>query len=263
MNRKLTAITLVTAALLTNVGFTALGSIFNYPDVLKEPSGVVLDRFRDHQTSVSMWFAILALSAALFGPIAVGIGKLRTDRWMRLAVPTGIAAAVVQAIGLSRWPLLVPGFVSDAARATATTAADAEAHFHTANVVLGTVIGETFGYLFTAAWTVLVVTSLGRRFAGRIFKGLGTISSAMIFVGVFSPLGQAVVDTVNFAGYVLWSVWLIWLGIAVVREGATTVDSRRRRPGSRVLFRPCRSLSRSQPGLDFTHAAPGPTCSTV
>jgi Domain of unknown function (DUF4386) len=217
MNRKLTAIALVTAAVLTNAGFTALSSIFNYPDVLKEPSGVVLDRFREHQSSVSMWFTILAVSAALFGPIAVGIGKLRTDRWMKLAVPVGVAAAVVQIIGLSRWPLLVPGFAHDAASASATTAASAESHFHTANVILGTVIGETCGYFLTAAWTLLVVTSLGNHFAGRSFRTLGTVSAGMIVVGVFSPLDLAVIDKVNFAGYVLWSVWLIWLAIAVVR----------------------------------------------
>ena len=35
MNRKLTAILLIAAAVLTNVAFTALGSIFNYPDILK------------------------------------------------------------------------------------------------------------------------------------------------------------------------------------------------------------------------------------
>jgi len=34
---------------------------------------------------------------------------------MRVAVPVGIAAAVVQVIGLARWPLLVPGFATDAA----------------------------------------------------------------------------------------------------------------------------------------------------
>jgi hypothetical protein len=222
MNRKLTAIALITAALLTNAGFTALSSIFNYPDVLKEPNGVVLDRFREHQSSVSTWFTILAVSAALFAPIAVGIGKLRSDRWMKLAVPVGIAAAVVQTIGLSRWPLLVPGFASDAAGGSATAAADAEAHFHTANTILGTVIGETFGYLLTAAWTVLVVTSLGIRFSGRVFKVLGTVSAAMILVGVFSPLDLALIDTVNFAGYVLWSVWLIWLAIAVLRSARTS-----------------------------------------
>jgi Domain of unknown function (DUF4386) len=223
MNRKLTAIALITAALLTNAGFTALSSIFNYPDVLKEPSGEVLERFREHQSSVSMWFAILAVSAALFGPIAIGIGKLRSDRWMKLAVPVGIAAAVVQTIGLSRWPLLVPGFASDAASTSAATVANAESHFHTANIILGTVIGETFGYLLTATWTVLVVTSLGARFSGRGFKVLGTASAAMIVVGVFSPLDLAVIDTVNFAGYVLWSVWLIWLAIAVIRGARTSV----------------------------------------
>lgn len=42
MNRELTAALLVTAAVLTNVAFTALGTVFNYPDVLKEPVGEVL-----------------------------------------------------------------------------------------------------------------------------------------------------------------------------------------------------------------------------
>ena len=34
MNSKLTAALLILAAVLANVGFTALGSTFNYPDVL-------------------------------------------------------------------------------------------------------------------------------------------------------------------------------------------------------------------------------------
>ena len=42
MNPKLTATLLILAAVLANVGFTALGSIFNYPDVLDEPAGDVL-----------------------------------------------------------------------------------------------------------------------------------------------------------------------------------------------------------------------------
>ncbi len=230
MNRKLTAIALITAALLTNAGFTALGSIFNYPDVLKEPTGEILDRFREHQSSVSMWFVILALSAALFAPIAVGVGKLRSDRWMKLAVPVGIAAAVVQTIGLARWPLLVPGFASDAASTSAATAADARDHFDTAHTILGTVIGETFGYLLTAAWTLLVVASFGARFTGRLFTALGAVSAAMIVLGVLSPLDLALIDTVNFFGYVLWSVWLIWLAIAVLRSARKTAAKNAAQP---------------------------------
>lgn len=221
MNRKLTAITLIAAALLTNAGFIALGSIFNYPDVLKESTGEILDRFREHQSSVSIWFAVLAASAGLFAPVAIGIGKLRDDRRMKLAVPAGVGAAVVQVVGLLRWPLLVPGFASDAASTNAATAADARDHFDTAHTILGNVIGETFGYLLTAAWTVLVVASLGTRFAGRAFAALGAVSAIMIVLGVFSPLDLAIIDTVNFAGYVLWSIWLIWLAVAVLRDDRT------------------------------------------
>ncbi len=47
MNLKLTAALLILAAVLANVGFTALGSIFNYPDVLDEPAAEVLADFRD------------------------------------------------------------------------------------------------------------------------------------------------------------------------------------------------------------------------
>ena len=42
MSRKLTASLLVLAAVLANVAFAALGSIFDYPDVLDEPAGQVL-----------------------------------------------------------------------------------------------------------------------------------------------------------------------------------------------------------------------------
>ena len=223
MNRKLTAIAIITAAVLTNVAFTVLGQVFNYPDVLKEPNRVVLERFHEHQGSVSFWFTVLALSAALFAPIAIGVGKLRSDRHMRVAVPIGIAAAVVQVIGLSRWPLLVPGFASDAINGNAATAVAAADHFHTTSTILGTIIGETFGYLLTAAWTLLVVRSLGAQFSGRVFAGLGAVSAAMIFVGVVSPLDIGVIDTINFGGYVLWSVWLIWFAVVLLRSRANPV----------------------------------------
>ena len=91
MNRKLTAVLLILAAVLANLAFTALGSIFNYPDVLDEPAGQVLASFREHEGAVSAWFAVLALSAALFAPIAIGVGRLSSAR--RDAVsPSGSAS---------------------------------------------------------------------------------------------------------------------------------------------------------------------------
>ena len=219
MNAKLTASLLILAAVLANVGFTALGSIFNYPDVLDEPAGQVLADFRDNQGAVSTWFSVLALSAALFAPIAIGVGRLSSQRAMRIAVPVGIAAAVVQVIGLLRWPILVPGYAADG---------NADA-FRTASDILGTAIGETLGYLLTATWTVLVVVALGRRYAGRWFQLLGGVSAALVFVGVLSPLGLPVIDTANFFGYVLWSLWLIAFGVVIL------VHERRRASASSTV----------------------------
>jgi hypothetical protein len=208
MNRKLTAALLILAAVLANVAFTALGSIFNYPDVLDEPAGSVLASFRAHEGAVSAWFAVLALSAALMAPIAIGVGRLSNARPMRIAVWVGIAAATVQVIGLMRWPILVPGYAASDNRDAFTTASD----------ILGTAIGETIGYALTALWTALVIAALGRSF-GRWFAWLGGLAAALVLVGVISPLDLPVVDTANFFGYVLWSIWLIAFGVVLlVRE---------------------------------------------
>jgi hypothetical protein len=221
MNRKLTAGLLVAAAVLTNLAFTALGSVFNYPDVLNEPVDDVLAAFRANQGMVTFWFTVLALSAALFAPIAVGVGRLSERPAMRLAVPVGVAAAVVQVVGLARWPLLVPGFAADAASTDPGVSSAARDHFQMVHTLLGTVIGETLGYVVTAAWTLLVLVALHRRLAGRWFTLLGATSAVLILTGVLSPLELPGVDLVNFAGYVLWSLWLVAFAVVLLRRPRT------------------------------------------
>jgi hypothetical protein len=216
MNRTLTAVLLIAAAVLANAAFTLLGMIVNYPDVLKEPVAEILTALRTSQTAVTVGFVVLALSAALMAPIAVGVGRLSAHRAMRVAVPVGIAAAIVQVIGLSRWPLLVPGFAADATSADPQVAATARDSFVLAHRVLGNLIGETFGYILTAAWTLLVVVALGQSIAGRWFAALGAASAVLVLSGVLSPLDLPVIDTANFVGYVLWSIWLVVLAILLL-----------------------------------------------
>jgi Domain of unknown function (DUF4386) len=216
MNRKLTAALMITAAVLGMAAFTGLGSAFNYPDVLDEPAGDTLATFHDAPGVVSGWFLVLAAAAALFVPIAIGVGRLSRARAMRIAVPVGIAAGVVQVMGLLRWPLLVPGYAADAASTDPGAAAAARDSFDTANHVLGTVIGESFGYVLTAAWTLLVIVALRRSFAGRWFGLVGSVSAVAVFAGVLSPLELPIIDTATFAGYVLWTLWLVSFGVLLL-----------------------------------------------
>ena len=227
MTPRRTALLMITAAVLANVAFTGLGTVFDYPDVLKQPVDDVLTSFRDDRTTVSAWFAALTLGAALLAPVAVGVGRLSASRLMRWAVPVGTAAAVVQVVGLLRWPLLVPGWATAAGGDDPVAAADARRAFGTANRVLGNLVGETGGYLLTAAWTGLVLAALGTAFTGRWFVALGSVSAVLVLVGVLAPLDLPLVDTANFAGYVLWSGWLVaFAAVLLVRH--------RRRPAALV-----------------------------
>ena len=172
MNAKLTAALLILAAVLANVGFTALGSIFNYPDVLDEPAGKVLAAFRDHQGAVSAWFSVLALSAALLAPIAIGVGRLSAR-----------ARHADRGAGRDRGRRRAghrPAALADPRARLRRRRERRRVHVTTASDILGTAIGETLGYLLTATWTVLVIVALGRRYAGRWFQVLGGVSAALV-----------------------------------------------------------------------------------
>lgn len=218
-SRRLTAALLIGAAVLANLAFIALGSAFDYPAVLQRPAGEILEAFSARQVPVSAWFAILALSAALLAPVAILVGRFSAARTMRLAVATGVAAAGVQVVGLLRWPLLVPGIADRYAAGDAAARAVAASDLETIHRVLGTLVGETFGYLLTAAWTILVLVALHRTLAGRWFTGLGVVAAVMIATGALVPLGFASLGLVNFLGYALWSVWLVAFAIVLVRDG--------------------------------------------
>ena len=130
----------------------------------------------------------------------------------------GVAAAVVQVVGLSRWVLLIPGVSADALDpATAAAAVDRFTGLH---FWLGTIVGETVGYALTATFTVLVVRAVAAPTWVRI---LGYASAGLIATGVIIPLGVGVASLTNFAGYVLWCLWLIVMAVVLWRADAATV----------------------------------------
>ncbi|MFE6919848.1 DUF4386 family protein [Nocardia sp. NPDC057663] len=206
---------LISAPILMNLAFTGLGVSFDYPDVLQLPATEALAKFRAEQTTVVVLFGLLAAAACAFAPLAVLAGRLDDSTTMRWAVRAGVAAAIVQTIGLLRWPVLVPGL----AGRIATEGPDSSAihTFETVNTVLGTLIGETAGYILTALWTALVVAALR---TPRWFAVLGYVSAAAIATGVLVPLGVEAAGLTNFLGYLLWSAWLLAFAALLARHGA-------------------------------------------
>lgn len=208
------AAALALASVLAIAGFTALGSIFQYPQILEEPTGDILALYREHETAVRAWFGVLVVSAALMAPAGIWLGRLTGGTVGRWIAVTGVGAAVVQVVGLQRWVLLVPG-ISDDALDPARSAA-AEDRFELLHTVLGKVIGETVGYALTATFTVLVAYAL-RTLLGRWLARLGYVAAALIATGVVIPLLEPASLT-NFAGYVLWCLWLLLVAYVLARR---------------------------------------------
>jgi len=207
---------------LANVAFVGLGSVFDYPDVLDLPASETLVKFEADQGAVIALFSVLALGAALLAPAAILVGRIAGGRLGRLSARVGIAAAAVQVIGLLRWPLIVPWLAADAIDAGASAAArgDAADTFDVVDTTLGTLVGESFGYVLTARWTVLVVQAFRHRIVGRWFAGLGLTAAALVLVGLLVPLDVPGADMANFVGYVLWSLWLIAFAVTLWRRRA-------------------------------------------
>ncbi len=207
------------ASLLAIAGFTVLGSVFEYPQILEEPTADILALYRAHESTVRLWFLVLVASAALMAPAGVWLGRLvggDLGRWITI---TGVAAATVRVVGLQRWVTLVPGISQDALDASLRAAA--EDRFELYHLVLGKIVGETIGYALTATFTVLVVTGLG----GRVLPGwlavTGYLAAALIATGVVIPLVE-VASLTNFAGYVVWCAWLLVVaGLLLRRPGVS------------------------------------------
>ena len=216
LTRRLTAATMAGAAVLAIAGFTALGSIFDYPEILRSPAADILASYRPHGTAISAWFAVLMLSAALLAPAGAGLGRLGGGRTRRWITGTGIAAALVQVTGLSRWVLIVPGLSDDALQPGRTQ--DTYHRFQVLQTWLGTIVGETIGYALTAVFTVLVVHAVTRASAPRWITYLGYAAAALIATGVVIPLGLDIARLTNFAGYVIWCGWLIAMAAALWRS---------------------------------------------
>ena len=174
----------------------------------------MLALYRDHQGAVTGWFLVLVISAALLAPAGILLGRLAGGSLGRFIAGVGVAAATVQVVGLQRWITLVPGISRDAL--DASRRAEAEDRFELWHIVLGKVVGETVGYALTATFTVLVVLALSRWILPTWLAWAGYLAAALIATGVVIP----VLDTAsltNFAGYVLWCLWLLGVGALLLR----------------------------------------------
>jgi hypothetical protein len=228
--KMITGLLLIVAPILFMGTFTLLQVNFEYPDILRQPAGYVLERFAAGGSRlVANWYAML-FSAFLFIPIAVLLNPFlaREETWyLPLATTLGVLAGIVQMLGFVRWSFLVPALAAaylDPTTVTGAAASDTlretiSTVFVAFNQYAGVGIGEHMGYLFTASWGLLVgLAMLGSKIFPRWVGMVGILSSMGIIVGLLEPAGVAWAGTVNALAYVCWALWLLVSGIFLLKR---------------------------------------------
>ena len=124
-----------------------------------------------------LWWAF-ALTALALAPARRAALAARsatpTARCSRSPPSTGVLAALVQLLGLIRWPFLVPYLARVAAEPGASEARReaVDIVFQAFNRYLGVAVGEHLGYLLTGAWTTLAGVALTQTAAAPAWIGV-------------------------------------------------------------------------------------------
>jgi hypothetical protein len=223
-----TAALLIAVPIAFNVAFLELGRAFDYPNILRREPDEILRRFAAGGSGLILrWEALLLSALAMLPLVALLAVSLGASAQLSVAsVVVGSAAALVQALGLVRWPFAVPElarrYVAAEGPDAATIRGSIEVTFATLHRLLGVGVGEHFGYLLTGAWTLLVAASIlstailpGWLGLVGIPIGVALLVGALEFVGPSEEHGWPLAGTIVPIAYIAWSAWLIALGVAL------------------------------------------------
>ncbi|MGB8816712.1 MAG: DUF4386 family protein [Rhizobiaceae bacterium] len=228
---RATGIAAISLAVLFNVPFSILGSIYNYPDILRQPAGEALALFAKGGPALILTWYAFGLAALALAPMAVALSinavRLKTAPALAIgAALFGALAGTLQAIGLMRWVFAIPGVAAAYANPNASEAAryQAERAFDLLNAWGGVAIGEHLGQLLTALF-VLMLSLVQWREQSRVTAVAGFATAAAIALGTGEGLaivlGQngGMFSLATIAGFLGLTIWLILAGLSLVHKG--------------------------------------------
>lgn len=221
--QKATGILFIAFPILLQIPFTLLAIRYDYPDILREPAGSIMQSFHQGGPSlIGLWYAY-ALSILIFAAALLRYRSLSRRKKLESSIRiVGFFSAAIQMIALLRWTFIVPLLSRLYVEAPSDSARSAiEAIFAVQHQFLGVGLGEHIGQLTLSIWTVLMV----RDHAG-ISRGidiLGLSAALVLCLGLIEHLAEVFTFSAGIfaegalVGFLLWSVWLILVGVGLIR----------------------------------------------
>jgi len=226
--RKLTGLFFIIGAILVNIPYTLLIMNFDYPDILRLPTEEILARFHAGGNSlIYTWLAFAWVGLPmLFGVILLKrILEKENSPFLETATTIGVIGFIVQVIGLLRWVFVVPVLArlfTDPTTDSATKAA-IPVVFSAIHQYGGVILGEHMGQFLIIIWMSLISAIIYKsEMFSKWVAWLGWITSAVYILGQTELFATAipdfpVVDWGGLYGSLLWLLWMIVVGVFLVK----------------------------------------------
>lgn len=232
---KISGILLIIGALGVFIPYLILTIIFDYPGILREEPGIILRQFHAGGASLILSWLAFALSGLPLLPAYSIIGQNLETKipFVRWVTTIGIISGVVQIVGLLRWVFVVPILANDFVQSHDPAVQESiKIIFQVVHQFGGVLLGEHIGQLFTVIWTVMISFALVKQSIISTWLGwFGYISSAIYFLAQAELIatvidGFPVWNVAGFLGSTLWLIWLILVGISLVKYSSRVLPDK-------------------------------------
>lgn len=208
---------LIGGAIALFIPYTTLTIIFDYPDILRQDTAIILTKFhKGGSTLIGTWFAFAVTGIPLL-PAYILLGQKLENKssLVRVATNMGVIGLVLQLAGLLRWTFVVPvlakSFVNNPDESVKAAVVFA---FKTTHQFGGVLLGEHLGQLFTIAWTVMMSLTFTKLKMLPTWVTWFAYISSLIYLLAQAELFATVIPDFpvwNMAGFIGSTLWLIWL----------------------------------------------------
>jgi hypothetical protein len=211
---------------------TRFCSVFEFPDILRQPSDYALKLFVQHESVIVPTYYVFLLSALTAIPLSIALVRFfasneAASKGNFALLSLGTATAIFQAIGFSRWVFTIP-MIAHAYFAPNTSEPSKQAlalMYDTLNRYLGMTVGEHLGFLSMGAWTMVLAWQFGKAGGASarvsrilVWTGYATGVLTILSAGEHFGGGSAPFFAVlNIIANTVWIFWLVALAIVIWR----------------------------------------------
>jgi hypothetical protein len=216
---------LITGALSLFIPYNILIFTFDYPDILREDTSIILNKFHEGGSSlIWTWFAFGITGIPLL-PAYLLIGEKLKGKSNLVTIGTtiGVIGLIVQMIGLLRWTFVVPILADSFVNATSEASKEAAViTFKVIHQFAGVLLGEHLGQLFTIIWTVMMsITFQKLKLFPVWLSSFAYLASVIYFLAQFDLIATVMPfpkwDFAGFIGSSMWLIWLVMVGVFYLR----------------------------------------------